>query len=319
MDAPRGLAVVNLGSHPKVAMKNMPRIQPHIPFIPFRTLGFNLYSAAKCAKPPLQAFLIPVAAGRRDNTSADTPSSFLDYFKSGPALSVLFSTLISTLAYAPASLAMDAVVYNPQDGAETLKTVAGIAYIGLVIFYFIRLFQKRADKFTSERVGSSSVDGKDAAAVEDDEEKDALDLEAAAAAALAEDNVTPLQCLIGVAQAGTICYLLFLLSTSVDGYFQQQDLPSQYTARNITVLIQTVSRGLVYLATFIFGANAVGLASLGIALIVAPDWVNNGPQSQKKQEQKLPKVNITDDIFTLRRAFKEAEEMGRRNAEKENK
>jgi len=85
------------------------------------------------------------------------------------------------------------------------------------------------------------------------------------------------------------------------------------------VLIQTVSRGLVYLATFIFGANAVGLASLGIALIVAPDWVNNGPQSSKKQERTLPKVNITDDIFTLRRAFKEAEDMGRRSAEKENK
>ncbi len=61
----------------------------------------------------------------------------------------------------------------------------------------------------------------------------------------------------------------------------------------------------------------MGLTSLGIALIVAPDWVNNGPQSKKKQENKLPKVNITDDIYTLRRAFKEAEEMGRRNAEKE--
>lgn len=60
----------------------------------------------------------------------------------------------------------------------------------------------------------------------------------------------------------------------------------------------------------------MGLASLGIALVVAPDWVNNGSQNRRKEEQKLPKVKVTDDIMSLRRAFKEAEEMGRRSAEK---
>ena len=45
----------------------------------------------------------------------------------------------------------------------------------------------------------------------------------------------------------------------MDSYFDQQQLPTQYTARNIAVLVQTVVRGLVYLATFIFGANCAGL------------------------------------------------------------
>jgi hypothetical protein len=66
----------------------------------------------------------------------------------------------------------------------------------------------------------------------------------------------------GAAQATAICFLLFQASTLVDGYFERQTLPdqaSQYTAHNVAVLVQTVCRGLVYLITFIFGANAVGL------------------------------------------------------------
>ncbi len=57
-----------------------------------------------------------------------------------------------------------------------------------------------------------------------------------------------------------MAYGLWLLSTGVDGYFDRQALPGQYTVRNITVTIRTITRGLAYLATFMFGANAVGLA-----------------------------------------------------------
>ena len=72
------------------------------------------------------------------------------------------------------------------------------------------------------------------------------------------------------------------------------------------------------MATFIFGANAVGLASLGTALVVAPDWVKATERGREVvKKEKLPDVKVTDDIFSLRRAFKEAEEMGRRSAERE--
>lgn len=53
-----------------------------------------------------------------------------------------------------AAAADGAVAYQPGGGADTLKTVAGVAYIGLVIVYFFRLFKKRADMATSKaRVG----------------------------------------------------------------------------------------------------------------------------------------------------------------------
>ena len=72
----------------------------------------------------------------------------------------------------------------------------------------------------------------------------------------------------GAIQASFFTYLLFLFSTNISKYFGGQDLPDQYTARNITVTIRTAVGGLAYLATFIFGANALGLAGQFAALAV---------------------------------------------------
>lgn len=78
----------------------------------------------------------------------------------------------------------------------------------------------------------------------------------------------------GAAQAGAIAYLLFLASGYVDAFLDKQTLPEQYTARNVAVLVQTVCRGLVYLATFIFGANSLGLT--GACGVVVLAWAECG-------------------------------------------
>ena len=48
-------------------------------------------------------------------------------------------------------------------------------------------------------------------------------------------------------------------------------LSIQYTARNIAVTLRTVGRGLAYLLTFIFAANAAGLAGLAVQLVFYPE------------------------------------------------
>jgi hypothetical protein len=73
------------------------------------------------------------------------------------------------------------MAYNPEGGAELFKNAAGVAYIALVIFYFVRLFKRRADTATSQRIATppAAASGDDS----DEEEEQVV-----------EEEVTPLQC-----------------------------------------------------------------------------------------------------------------------------
>lgn len=97
---------------------------------------------------------------------------------SSPAL---WGCVIAALAAAPPALA-EGLAYNPEGGAELFKNVAGVAYIALVIFYFVRLFKRRADTATSQRIATPPA----AASGDDSDDEEAEEI--------ADAEVTPLQC-----------------------------------------------------------------------------------------------------------------------------
>jgi len=160
--------------------------------------------------------------------------------------------------------------YNPAEGEEVIKNVAGGAYLILVLIFFYRLLRKRAYTGTTQSLRSKANE----AAVDDTLEKQASPTE--------QKEATPLAALWGATQAGVICFLLFQVCGLVDGYFDRQELPDQYTARNITVTLRTVARGLAYLLTFLFGANCVGLSGLAIQMAFFPS------KEEKSPEEKQP-------------------------------
>ena len=60
-------------------------------------------------------------------------------------------------------------------------------------------------------------------------------------------------------------------------------------------------------------------ASVGLGmqlLLFGPESLKNN-SAPKPQAELLPKVSVTDDIFELRRAFEEAERMGKKQADHE--
>lgn len=73
-------------------------------------------------------------------------------------------------------------------------------------------------------------------------------------------KATALSAFLGAAQAGLIACGLWIFTTKVQGLVEASNLPDQYTARNIAITVRTMIVGLLYLVTFIFSANTLGLA-----------------------------------------------------------
>ena len=80
--------------------------------------------------------------------------------------------------------------------------------------------------------------------------------------------------------------LLFALCTKLDAFFDGVDLPDGYTQRNIAVTLRTIGRGLSYLLTFIYAANAVGLGGLAVQLVFYPEPEEEDEESDDDEEDE---------------------------------
>jgi hypothetical protein len=222
------------------------------------------------------------------------------------------SSLAPILLIASSASAAEVVTYNNAAQEETLKNAAGIGYVLLVAWFLYRVLRRRAKRAKEEKLagqdnGPSFFDSirekiMPSGSTKIDEVKEA----------------TPFDALIGAAQAGGIGFGLFIFSSKMTAIIGQQSLPDAYTARNITVTVRTILQGLTWLATFIFCTNAVGLFGLFVQMSLFPDSLREDEEdraarkaARDAQGPQLPKVAITANPSDVRRAFDQAERMGK--------
>ncbi|GJW93622.1 nuclear pore complex protein like protein [Tanacetum coccineum] len=68
-----------------------------------------------------------------------------------------------------------------------------------------------------------------------------------------------LQALLGGLSAGVIALILYKFTTTIEASLNRQTISDNFSVRQITITIRTIINGICYLATFVFGINAVGL------------------------------------------------------------
>ncbi|GMH33511.1 hypothetical protein BSKO_01345 [Bryopsis sp. KO-2023] len=192
---------------------------------------------------------------------------------------------LGTLALiAPLPALADGVSYNPAAGDEFLTNLTGVLYVGLVGYFLYRVLGRRAKRFTEE-----SIRGKPSS----EPQKRVGE----------QKTVTVSDAFLGASIAGSLSVVLFFLTSNVDSLVMQAELPDQYTARNIAITLRTVVRGIFYLATFVFGLNAVGLLGLGVQIVLDPSVGEPEALPDDPVLPKLPKVSVTSDPEDIRRAF----------------
>mmetsp|Transcript_39333 Transcript_39333/g.70459 ORF Transcript_39333/g.70459 Transcript_39333/m.70459 type:complete len:305 (-) Transcript_39333:426-1340(-) len=211
---------------------------------------------------------------------------------------VLFAALAaaeSVFFTAWPALATDTAAYNPADGSKLFETIAGVLYILLVVWFLGRTISRRVNKFTTERIGggvpsgSSTEEGESSVIIQSDQGKAA----------------TPLGALTGAAIAFAISTVLWQLCLKVDDYFDHQAISTQFTVQKLQITIQTITRGMVYLCTFIFAANGTGLIGLAAAMVLAPDAVKE-PVIARKQRDPLADVSASKPLSMGKRDDREA-------------
>lgn len=70
---------------------------------------------------------------------------------------------------------------------------------------------------------------------------------------------SPIQTFLGAIAAGVIALILYKFTTTIEAALNRQTVSDNFSVRQLTITIRTIVNGICYLATFVFGINAVGL------------------------------------------------------------
>lgn len=148
----------------------------------------------------------------------------------------------------------------PTSAVSPLQSAASILLTGAIAIFLYRSLQRRAKlvretKFRSsglEIVKEASKEGPVSTLNTDDK---------------ANSSPSAFQTLQGAVLAGVLALGLYKFATSVEAGFALKAVSPVYTIRQLTITVRTIVSGLLYLATFVFAANSVGLTLYSLQLL----------------------------------------------------
>lgn len=197
-----------------------------------------------------------------------------------------------------------------------MKAVSGALYVGLVSFFLWRVLGRRARRARQERLVSlPAVQTPFTALLQRlRDQRDAMRADDKARGKPGEAG--PADALAGALQAGAIAAGLWFFTGKVEASVAASALPAGLTARNMAVTVRTILLGMLYLVTFIFSANAVGLGALAVQMVVAPGSVPDNEQEAAAADERrrrreaagagVPRVSVRSSPEELRAAFSRA-------------
>jgi len=166
------------------------------------------------------------------------------------------------------------VAYDASKGSDYVEAAGGVLFLGLAGYFFVRTFSRRAKYATSVRLAARSEADETA-----EEAQARVRREAAAgrggglAAADPLEGKTPGDAARNGLVAAAVSVALYVVAVQVDHFVADKGPgpDASYTAQRVGALFTAVVTGLGYFASFIFGANGLGLLGLAVQMQVAPE------------------------------------------------
>ncbi|XP_023771307.1 uncharacterized protein LOC111919973 [Lactuca sativa] len=234
-------------------------------------------------------------------------SRFLRVSKKPYSLSQQYSTrpLAPLLAQLPDSaLPEDGPVELPfsipsfistDDDPTTLQVATSVLLTGAVSIFLFRSLRRRAKRAKELKFRSTGTETKKTL------KEEALESLKAMTPVEANAPPSPLQALLGGLSAGIIAIILYKFTSTIEASLNRQTISDNFSVRQITITIRTIINGICYLATFVFGINAVGLilysGQLGLNSIMGDspsEKIQNKEETQSNSIQTETNKNDED-------------------------
>uniref|UniRef100_A0A7N0V7F5 DUF3082 domain-containing protein n=1 Tax=Kalanchoe fedtschenkoi TaxID=63787 RepID=A0A7N0V7F5_KALFE len=141
----------------------------------------------------------------------------------------------------------------PTDDPSPLQVATSVLLTGAIGVFLFRSLRRRAKRLKEMQFRSSGA--------KKSLKEEALEsLKSISPAPIEADAPpSPLQALLGGFAAGVIALILYKFTTTIEAALNRQTMPNDFSVQQITITIRTIVNGVCYLATFVFGINAVGL------------------------------------------------------------
>ncbi|MQL70022.1 hypothetical protein Taro_002331 [Colocasia esculenta] len=180
-------------------------------------------------------------------------------------------------------------IFATTDDPSPLQVSTSVLLTGAISVFLFRSLRRRA-KRSKEMVRVRSTGVTKAKGLKEE----AMESLKTIGAASIEPGTppSPVQALLGGIAAGVIAVILYKFTTTIEASLNRQAISDNFSVRQITITIRTIVNGLCYLATFVFGINAVGLVlysgQLAVTSLMEPSTSISTPGQNKEEEQGQP-------------------------------
>ncbi|KAL3680873.1 hypothetical protein R1sor_023829 [Riccia sorocarpa] len=168
--------------------------------------------------------------------------------------------------------------------ANPLQIAASFLLTGTIAVLLFRSLRRRAQRAKDRKFRSSGVET--SKSIKEDARRSAV-AKLTQAPEVPVAPPSPVQTFLGAVVAGAIALVLYQVTTSVEGSFVGKPVSMNYTIRNMTITVRTIINGILYLATFVFGANSIGLGLYSIQLLFG-DSPPEPPRVESPENEQKP-------------------------------